>query len=203
MCRWKSWEEKILEDWGGRRSSRSIIDSINRRRTAEGLTPRTYDSVIQKSRRMGIDLTMDFSDNQTLGGWAKELSIDVEALRYAYHRTLPNKRRRRPGDNTPRYITKSSIDQVLENNPALARQCEPQVLEYLRLNRAIARLQKLKGKPAPTRNTRIVKRVDTEEEFSSIAEAEAATHVARCTIHRGLRSGKPVAGGMVWEYVSD
>lgn len=135
MAKWQEWEEQILKDWGGLKSSRYILQAINCRRRSEGLSPRSYYSLIHKSRAMGfLSVSVIGSDYQTLGAWASELGLRTENLRYYYHRTFPGRQRRKPGDNTRRNVAKSEIRQVLARYPTLAQQCDPAALQDLGLD---------------------------------------------------------------------
>lgn len=132
---WEDWEETIINDWIGLKSSRYVLQTINCRRRSEGLSPRTYYSLVHKSRAMGFSsVAVIGSDYQTIGAWASELGLRTESLRYYYHRTFPDKSRRRPGDNTRRNVYKSEIRQVLSRYPTLVEQCDPAALQDLGLD---------------------------------------------------------------------
>lgn len=138
---WEEWEERIINDWIGLRSSRYILDTINRQRKSEGLSPRTYYSLVHKSRAMGFSsVAVLGSDYQTLGAWANELGLPTENLRYYYHRTFPDAPRRKPGENTRRNYSKSEIGRVLRKYPALSRQCDQAALQNLEMGSYIAEM---------------------------------------------------------------
>lgn len=199
---WLDWEIEILNDLVGQVSSGQVLQRINTRRKSQGLAPRTYASLAIKCGRMGLKLRAFATDQQTVGAWAQELGIEVEKIRKLVYARYPLKTKRQRNGNAPICFSRQDIDTFLAEYPNLAAQCNHEMLQALKMPKAIARLQLLNDRHIPTRGRRVIRRVDTGETFPTIALAAEATFQHRITIHRSLKDGKP-RNGIGWEYVND
>lgn len=199
---WLDWEIDILNDLVGQVPSGQVLRLINTRRELQGLAPRTYASLAIKCGRMGFKLRAFATDQQTVGAWAQELEIEVEYIRKLVYARYPRKTKRQRNGNAPICFSRQDIDTFLAEYPNLAVQCNYEMLQGLKMDKAIARLQQLNDRHIPTRGRRVVRRLDTGETFPTISLAAESTFQHRVTIHRSLRDGKP-RGGIGWEYVND